>query len=132
MKQLPFYIIVLFLYGAVLAGCGQQAQALGSIAGRVSVGPLAPVALAGAAEPAAAPEVYADRQIVIFAADGQTEVARLALDGHGNYHGDLPVGTYVVDINHLGLDFAKGLPREIEIVENETLWLDIAIDTGIR
>jgi hypothetical protein len=37
-----------------------------------------------------------------------------------------------VDINHSGIDMAKGLPIEIWILEDEVTVLDIEIDTGIR
>lgn len=45
---------------------------------------------------ALAPEVYAARQIVAFAGDGQTGVARAQVDAEGDYRVELPPGTYVV------------------------------------
>jgi hypothetical protein len=50
----------------------------------------------------------------------------------GNYQGELPVGTYVIDINRLGIDHAEGLPKEIEIASGVIIRIDIDIDTGIR
>jgi hypothetical protein len=87
---------------------------------------------AGVPEPTPAPEVYAERKIVIYAEDGQPEVARVDIDDSGHYRVTLPVGVYVVDINHLGIDLAKGLPQQVEIKSQQTTRLDVDIDTGIR
>jgi len=39
--------------------------------------------------------------------------------------------TYVVDIPHSGIGFARPLPKTITIHSGETIQLDIDIDTGI-
>jgi hypothetical protein len=77
-------------------------------------------------------DVYAAREIVVFKEDGHTEVARLKIDSQGNFRSSLPVGTYVVDINHIGIDMAKGYPKTIEIVPQQVTSLEVDIDTGIR
>jgi len=91
-----------------------------------------PVVQEGQAEPTPAPEVYSSRQIVVYAQDGQTEVARAQIDGRGNYRVTLAAATYVVDINHAGIDVAKELPKTVRIAGGETTCLDADIDTGIR
>lgn len=100
--------------------------------GHVTIGPLVPVVIEGVPEPTPAPEVYAAREIVIFSSDGKTEVAWAKIDAEGNYRIELAVGTYVVDINHAGIDFAKGLPHEVVILAGQATRLDVDIDTGIR
>ena len=125
--------ISLFLFAlAVVAACATKPVETGILHGQVSIGPLVPVVREGEPEPTAAPEVYAARQIVIYKADGRTEVTRIAIDPNGAYSVTLPVGTYVVDINRAGIDSANGLPRPIELRAGESLELDIEIDTGIR
>ncbi|MEW6402540.1 MAG: hypothetical protein AB1649_12125 [Chloroflexota bacterium] len=113
-------------------GLSLQRVETGVLEGHVTVGPLSPVVQAGVPEPTPAPEVYAERKIVIYAEDGQQEVTRVDIDGSGNYRVTLPVGVYGVDINHLGVDLAKGLPRRVEIKPQQTTRLDVNIDTGIR
>jgi hypothetical protein len=98
----------------------------------VTVGPLSPVVQEGVPEPTPAPEVYAERKIVIYAEDGQQEITRVDIDPSGNYQVTLPVGVYTVDINHLGIDLSKGLPQKVEIKSQQSTRLDIDIDTGIR
>ncbi len=126
------FIICLTLVGSSLFACAQSPQGFGILEGHVTIGPLVPVVREGQMEPTPAPEVYASREIVVYGDDGRTEFARLKIDANGNYRAELPVGTYIVDINHLGLDTADGLPMEIEITPEGTTRLDIAIDTGIR
>jgi hypothetical protein len=112
--------------------CAPVTRETGVLEGHVTIGPLVPVVREGEPEPTPAPEVYASRQIVVYAQDGQTEVARVQIDGRGNYRVELPAGTYVVDINHVGIDSSKDLPKTVEIKPGEATRLDVDIDTGIR
>lgn len=114
-----------------LAACGGESEP-GWLTGRVTIGPLAPVVQEGQGEPTPSPEVYAARQIVVTDPDTGAEVLRAGLDSRGQYRVALPAGSYVVDINHSGIDTAAGLPATVEIRPNEETRLDVAIDTGIR
>jgi hypothetical protein len=116
----------------MVTSCAPVVEETGVLEGHVTIGPLVPVVREGEPEPSPGPEVYASRQIVIYASDGRTEVARVQIDGQGNYRVTLAVGTYVVDINHAGIDTAKDLPKTVEIVAGQTTRLDVEIDTGIR
>jgi hypothetical protein len=132
MKRYLLHLILLALAALFVGACAPHPQEFGTLEGHVSIGPLAPVVTEGEPEPTPAPEVYAAREVVVFGADGKTEVARLKIDASGNYRAELPVGTYVVDINHTGIDTAKDLPKEISITSQGVTRLDIGIDTGIR
>ena len=112
-------------------GCSLGPKATGTLEGHVSIGPLVPVLREGEPEPTPAPEVYAGRQIVVFSSGGR-EITRVEIDGQGNYRVALPAGSYLVDINHAGIDSAAGLPAEVEIMAGQTTQLDVDIDTGIR
>ena len=98
--------------------------------GRVTVGPLEPVETPGTKTPVP-PAVYESRWLVFTSESGQY-VKTVTLNSDGTYAAWLWPGTYTVDINHGGIDFAKGLPKEITIHESETITLDVDIDTGIR
>lgn len=127
-----FWVGLLLATLLAIAACGQQPVESGTLEGHVSIGPLAPALREGELPPTPSAEVYAARQIVIYEANGRSESTRLEIDAAGNYRVELPVGTYVVDINRIGIDSADGLPKEIEITANTTVRLDIDIDTGIR
>ena len=112
--------------------CSILPRETGILQGQVSIGPLVPVVREGEPEPTPAPEVYAAREIVVHTQNGKREVARLQIGPDGWYRGELPVGTYRIDINHAGIDFAKGLPALVTIEKNTATRLDVEIDTGIR
>lgn len=116
----------------ILAACASAPLETGILEGHVTIGPLIPAIQQGLPEPTLAPEVYAARQIIIFSKDGATELARVQISADGIYRTELAQGSYLVDINHTGIDFSKGLPTSVEILPNETTRLDVQIDTGIR
>ena len=124
-----FVVLSLML---LLAPCAPPPRETGVLQGHVIIGPLVPVVREGEPEPTPAPEVYATRQMVIYAEDGRTEVTRVQIDAQGNYRVTLPMGAYVVDVNHVGIDVAKELPKTVEIAGGETTRLDMEVDTRLR
>jgi hypothetical protein len=125
-------LCIILVLSISIASCDQGPQELGIIEGKVTIGPLVPVLREGEIPPTPAPEVYSAREIVVYEKDGVTEFTRLQIDSNGKYRGELPVGTYVIDINRIGIDRGKNLPIEIEITNLSITTLDIEIDTGIR
>jgi hypothetical protein len=124
------FLLILFIL--LLTACAPATQDVGILEGHVTIGPLTPAVQGGVPEPTPSPEIYAARQIVVVRERDGKEVERLTIDANGNYFGELPVGTYVVDINHLGIDSANGFPKVVEIVANRVIRLNVDIDTGIR
>ena len=131
-KNLISILFICATLTSILAACTSASLETGILEGHVTIGPLTPIVQQGAPEPTLALEVYATRQIIIFSKDGTTELDRVQIGADGNYRLELAPGSYVVDINHAGIDFSKGLPTSIEIRSNETTRLDVQIDTGIR
>ena len=132
MPNKTLYMAMLFVSAWFASSCIQGPVEVGILHGNVTVGPLVPVLREGEVPPTPSPEVYSSREIVVYERDGKTEFARLEIDVSGNYRGELPVGIYVIDINHLGIDSAANLPTEVEITSGGKTQLDIDIDTGIR
>lgn len=124
--------ISLTLLVLIMGACLQGVPKTGWLEGQVTIGPLVPVMREGESSPTPAPEVFKAREIVVFKPNGTSEVMRIPLNNVGRFRGELPVGGYIVDINHTGIDFAKGYPQEVEIREGEITWLEVDIDTGIR
>ena len=127
-----FRRLLLAAMALLIIACTPVSGETGTLEGHVTVGPLVPVVRPGEPEPTPGPEVYASRKIVVYAQDGQREVARIQIDPHGDYRVTLAPGTYVVDINHAGIDRGIGLPQTVEIASNQVTRLDVEIDTGIR
>ena len=105
MRQISFVIAAVST-----TACTAAPKQTGTLKGQLSIGPLSPVSREGVPDPTPAPEVYAAREIVIYARNGRTEIARAQIDATGTYQVTLPVGTYVVDISHAGIDQGIGLP----------------------
>ncbi len=63
---------------------------------------------------------------------GRSEITRVQIDGKGTYRVTLSVGTYVVDINRIGIDRGVDFPKRVEIASGRTTRLDVELDTGIR
>jgi hypothetical protein len=126
-KRLPVLLVAI-----AITACSAAPRQTGTLKGQVTIGPLSPVSREGVPDPTPAPEVYAAREIVIYAQNGRSEVARAQINARGTYQVTLPVGTYVVDINRVGIDRGIGLPRKIKILSQQVTVLDVEIDTGIR
>ncbi|MBE0688270.1 MAG: hypothetical protein IH585_19935 [Anaerolineaceae bacterium] len=126
--RVPFLMVVII----IMSGCSLIKNETGILEGKVNIGPLSPVMQTGVPEPTPAPEVYSARQIVIYSKNGKNEIAEVPIQPDGSYRIELKTGEYLVDINHIGMDFSKDLPVLIEIKANQSVYLDIDIDTGIR
>jgi hypothetical protein len=116
----------------LLSACTSVAPESGILEGHVSIGPLTPVQQEGVPTPTPWPGLYSGRSIVIFDLHAEKEIARAAIDAQGNYRITLPIGLYIVDINHVGIDMGVDLPALVVIDPHQTTKLDIEIDTGIR
>lgn len=132
MTKVTRAVIICLLGILVGSACAPTPPAFGTLEGHVTIGPLVPVAREGEPEPTPAPEVYGARKIVVYEEDGETEVMTVDIGPDGRYSAGLPVGTYIIDINRVGIDSASELPIAIEIVEGRSTVLNIDIDTGIR
>ena len=116
-----------------LAGCSTGNQIFGTLAGHVDIGPLMPVSQVGQPEPSPSPKMYAAWKIVVLSEDGKREIARADINHLGDYQIQLPTGKYTITakpVNGVGLGGQQLLP--VEIIIDETIHLDISIDTGIR
>ena len=124
-------LLALAIVGLLLAGCSGSNTGTGTLEGRVTIGPISPVERPGE-KPPIPPEVYEARKVMVYDSSGNRLIREVDLGQDGYYSTTLKPGTYVVDINHTGIDSSPDVPREIEINPGETVELDIDIDTGIR
>ena len=127
-------IIVVLIIASLLFLRGnefKQSGLIGTIQGKVDVGPICPVEREGVPCPVP-PEAYTSRQIVIYKANGKTEVARAAINPDGTYLFELSSGSYTLDIARQGIDYGTGLPHLFVISAGEDQEFDFSIDTGIR
>jgi len=77
-------------------------------------------------------ESYAEYPLIILSKDGKNEVARVTADKNGNYRAALPPGDYVLDVQRRAPGHVRAKPQRFTVVSNQTVRVDMDIDTGVR
>jgi hypothetical protein len=110
-----------------------DAQPSGFIEGHVKVFPLSDVNLAGdaAAANAVTAETYSEYPLIVLSGDRTREIARVTADVTGKYRVALP-GDYILDVQGRAPKRVRAKPQAFTIVSNQTVRVDVDIDTGIR
>lgn len=124
-------LLLVIITGLLLTGCLAETAETGTLEGTVTIGPIWPVERSGEERPIS-PEVYEARKVMVYDKNGSKLVEQVDLEYGGHYRVKLKPGTYIVDINRIGIDSSSDVPKKIEIRPEETVRLDIDIDTGIR
>ena len=75
---------------------------------------------------------YAEYPLLILSKDGRTEVARITADENGHYRVGLPPGDYVLDVKGRVPQGVRAKPHPFTVVSQQTVRVDMDIDTGIR
>jgi hypothetical protein len=77
-------------------------------------------------------EDYAEYPLIILSQRRKKEIARVTANGNGNYRAVLPPGDYVLDVQGRARGHIRAKPRRFTIVSNQTVRVDMDIDTGVR
>jgi hypothetical protein len=75
---------------------------------------------------------YSDYPLIILSPDGKKEIARVTADDQGDYRVALPPGVYILDVQGRGRGHVRAKPQHVTILPNQTVTVDMDIDTGIR
>jgi hypothetical protein len=75
---------------------------------------------------------YGDYPLLVLSKDGQTEIARLVADEKGHYRVTLPPGDYVLDVKGRAPQRIRAKPHPFTIVSQQTVRVDMELDTGVR
>lgn len=75
---------------------------------------------------------YAEYPLIILSKDGKKEIATVTADDQGHYRVALPPGDYVLDAKGRAPGRVRAKPRPFTVVSNQTVCVDMDIDTGIR
>lgn len=129
-------VLITLVVGLLSIACCPGGPETVLLQGAVTIGPISPVEGPGQSQPVP-PEVFSSRYLIIYDESGEKLVREVYFTqiGQGNtgyYTAQIAPGTYTLDINHLGIDMADNLPQKITVSEDETVTIDINIDTGIR
>jgi hypothetical protein len=128
-------ILVVIVLSSFITGCSSTPEK-GLLQGNVLIGPITPVEQPGQ-EITLNCDVYALRKIMIYDKNGEKLIQQVDIDCDEKqqitrYRVELEPGTYMVDINRIGIDYSDDVPKQVEIKSGLTFKLDIEIDTGIR
>ena len=77
-------------------------------------------------------QTYAEYPLVILTEDKKKEVARFTADGKGNYHVAVPPGFYILDVQDRARKHVRAHPQPFTVVSNQTVRIDMDMDTGVR
>ena len=135
LRNVLIIVFVVTMLGTMLSCTGDLKQT-GTLEGTVKIGPIWPVEHPGESPPVPS-EVFEARKIMVYDKDGnklieKVDIVQIDQRQEGHYNVQLKAGSYVVDINNIGIDRRADVPREVEIKAGQTAKLDIDIDTGIR
>jgi hypothetical protein len=127
------YLIVACRF-LILVGCIKAGDAVppGLIEGHLKIVSLKEVELAGANLSKGTSENYAEYHLIILSKGGQKEVARVTPDREGDYRVSLPPGDYVLDVEGRRPGGVRANPQPFTVVSNQTVRIDMNIDTGVR
>ena len=141
MKHLPKVISIIGLLimavSTITVTACRTTYDTGQLQGGVTIGPVFP----GPEQPGDSrpvpPEVFAARKVMVYDESGKTllwqvDINQINQGVTGYYSILLKPGTYIVDINHVGIDRSGNVPQKITIKEGQTITINLDIDTGIR
>jgi hypothetical protein len=126
------YLITVCMFSGVTCMRSINAGAPGFVEGHLKIVSPKEVNLADGQPPAITSESYAEYPLIILSKDGKNEVARITADGNGNYHAALPPGDYVLDVQRRAPGHVRAKPQRFTVVSNQTVRVDMDIDTGVR
>jgi hypothetical protein len=132
MSSLLKYVIsslIVFL----LAGTAVDATPPGFLEGHLKVFSSREVELADDTPSKMTAENYVDYPLVILSRENKTEAAHVTADEHGNYRIALPPGDYILDVQRrMPKGRMRAKPQSFKVVSNQTVRVDMDVDTGVR
>ena len=118
---------------SLIAGTVVGANPPGFLEGRLKISSPKEVELAETTPSKTTGENFAGYPLLVMSSDGKREVARIIADANGNYRVTLPPGDYILDVSgrrpkgHL-----RATPQPFTVASNQTVHVDMNIDTGVR
>jgi uncharacterized surface anchored protein len=76
--------------------------------------------------------MYAEYPLIILSKADQKEVARVTAGPDGNYRVSLPPGDYIFVQGRKPKGHLRAKPQPFTVASNQTVRVDMNIDTGIR
>ena len=132
MSAIPRNLVQVFVSLLIVGATFLEAATSGFLEGHLKIVSLKEVELADGTPSQMRAGSYADYPLVVLGRDQKTEVANVTPDGNGNYRIGLPPGDYVLDVQNRRRRHVRAKPQPFTVVANQTVHLDMVIDTGVR
>jgi hypothetical protein len=118
----------------ISVGClASDNAAPGFLEGRLRILAHKDVELAEETPPKFSEGNYAEYPLIILSQDGKNEIARVTADETGKFRVALPPGDYVLDVQgRQPKGHVRAKPQPFTVAPNQTVHVDMNIDTGIR
>ena len=129
MSSFVKYLIAVCIFSVV---AGATAEPPGFMEGHLKIISPREVELADGNAPAITAENYAKYPLIVLSRDREKEIAPVTADENGNYRVALPAGDYLLDVQDRRRRHVRAAPQSFTVVANETVHVDMSIDTGIR
>ena len=133
MLAIPRNLIRLCIYLLLASAELIDASPTGFVEGHLKIISPKEVELADETPSKITAENYADYPLIILSRDGEKEIARVTADKNGIYRVALAPGDYILDVQgRQPKGHVRAAPQPFTIVSNQTVHLDMSIDTGVR
>ena len=126
------YLMSACVFFVLTGSASIDAAPPGFVQGRLKIISPKEVELADENAPVITAENYAEYSLIILSQDEKKEIARVTADRNGNYRLALPPGNYVLDVQGRARGHLRAKPQRFTVVSNQTVRVDMDIDTGIR
>jgi len=127
------YLIWAYVFLVWICCLASDNAALGFLEGHLRTLAFRDVELAEENLPKFSAGNYAEYPLIILSQDGKKEVARVTADGNGKYRVALPPGDYILDVQgRQPKGHVRAKPQPFTVASNQTVHVDMNIDTGVR
>jgi hypothetical protein len=126
------YLILACVFLVLASTVSTDTAQPGFLEGHLKIVSPREVELVNGTPPAITTKNYAEYPLIIRSQDEKKEITRVTPDGNGNYRVALPPGNYVLDVQGRAPGHLRAKPRRFTVVSNQTVRVDMDIDTGVR
>ena len=126
------HLILAFLFLVSIGRLTSDNSAPGFLEGKLKILAFRDVELAEGTASKFSGGNYTDYPLIILTRDGNKEVTRVTADANGMYSVALPPGDYLLDVQDRKRRHARATPQPFKVGSNQTVHVDMNIDTGIR
>jgi hypothetical protein len=134
MSSFRQYLVLACIFSLLAGSASIDAAPTGFVEGHLKIVSPKEVELADGSPPADVATVnYAEYPLIISSRDEKKEIARVTADETGKYRVALPPGDYILDVQRRPpKGHIRAKPQPFTVASNQTVLVDMNIDTGVR